>query len=86
MEGIISVIRMGRRSNKKYGFITSNDGDVYYFDSRYIEDGFFMDEYSENDKVNFSVIKQENNHNLAKDVRKIMDEPIKFYKPGNFCE
>ena len=84
MEGIINIIRMGRRSNKKYGFITSDNGGVYYFDSRYIEDGFSMDEYHENDKVAFSVIKQENNHDLAKDVKKIMDEPIKFYRPGNF--
>lgn len=43
-----------------------------------------MNEYHENEKVEFSVIKQENKHDVAKDVRKIIEEPIKFYTPGNF--
>lgn len=84
MEGIISAIFLGRNSNKKYGFIKGDDGSDYYFDSRYIENGFSMNEYQENEKVEFSIIKQENKHDIAKNVRKFIEEPVKFYTPGNF--
>ena len=84
MEGIISAIFLGRNSNKKYGFIKGDDGSDYYFDSRYIENGFSMNEYQKNEKVEFSIIKQENKHDIAKNVRKFIEEPVKFYTPGNF--
>lgn len=84
MEGIIKAIRLNRSINKKFGFITGGDGRDYYFDQRGISDDYTMDDYHENEKVEFSVIAQNGKHDIAKNVRKMIEEPIKFYTPGNF--
>ena len=84
MEGTIKAIRSERINNRKYGFITGEDGLEYYFDSRGIGSAASMDDYHEKEKVEFSVIKQNGKHDVAKNVIKIVDEPIKFYRPGYF--
>lgn len=84
MEGTIKAIRSERINNRKYGFITGEDGLEYYFDSRGIGSAASMDDYHEKEKVEFSVIKQNGKHDVAKNVKKIVEEPIKFYRPGYF--
>lgn len=83
MEGIIRMIKLSR-NNKKYGLITDDDENIYYFDDRYIDGSATIDDYHENEKVEFYGVKQEGRYDLAKDVRKIIVQPVKFYTPGYF--
>ena len=58
MKGSIEKIMQHAGSDNEFGFISGDDGNKYYFDSRSIPAGYSTHDFYEGDMVEFGVIPQ----------------------------
>ena len=83
MQGKVDSVKERYDSPSLYGFITGEDGIVYYFNSACLADGYDMTEFSDGETVSFNAGKVEFSGAKPKALNvKPQNSASRFFKPG----